>query len=172
MVLTLVGGVSPPVPVFSLLFSASYPQARRSYYLFFNYLFFNYLYVYRFMRRFFVGIYRFMRSGLTGRLSVYAWKTGLDHRDLWINLAAAGDQNTVRSPKNNFQWSGTLERIGRRLEGPREASFAAGKGALCSLPWSSLSPDADDLSAFRELCSGHRTACLLAFASGAGGGTS
>ena len=23
--------------------------------------------------------------------------------DLWINLAAAGDQNTVRSPKNNFQ---------------------------------------------------------------------
>ena len=28
----------------SLLFSASYPQARRSYYLFFNYLFFNYLF--------------------------------------------------------------------------------------------------------------------------------
>ena len=28
----------------SLLFSVSYPQDRRSYYLFFNYLFFNYLY--------------------------------------------------------------------------------------------------------------------------------
>ena len=54
-------------------------------YLFFNYLFFNYLCVYRFMRRFFVRIYRFMRSGLTEHLSVYAWKTGLDHRDLWIN---------------------------------------------------------------------------------------
>ena len=37
----------------------------RSYYLLFNYLLFNYLYVYRFMRRFFVGIYRFMRRGLT-----------------------------------------------------------------------------------------------------------
>ena len=32
------------LPVVSLLFSASYPQGRRSYYLFFNYLFFNYLY--------------------------------------------------------------------------------------------------------------------------------
>ena len=30
----------------SLLFSVSYPQPRRSYYLFFNYLFFNYLYGY------------------------------------------------------------------------------------------------------------------------------
>ena len=38
------GGVSPPLPVVSLLFSVSYPQDRRSYYLFFNYLFFNYLY--------------------------------------------------------------------------------------------------------------------------------
>ena len=85
MVLPFAGGVSPPLPVVCLLFSVSYPQARRSYYLFFNYLFFNYLYIYRFMRRFFVGIYRFMRSWLTGRLSVYAWKTGLDHRDLWIN---------------------------------------------------------------------------------------
>ena len=28
------------------MFSASYPQDRRSYYLFFNYLFFNYLYGY------------------------------------------------------------------------------------------------------------------------------
>ena len=37
------GGVSPPLPVVSLLFPVSYSQARRSYYLFFNYLFFNYL---------------------------------------------------------------------------------------------------------------------------------
>ena len=44
-VLPFAGGVSPPLPVVSLLFSASYPQPdRRSYYLFFNYLFFNYLY--------------------------------------------------------------------------------------------------------------------------------
>ena len=43
LVLPFAGGVSPPLPVVSLLFSASYPQARRSYYLFFNYLFFNYL---------------------------------------------------------------------------------------------------------------------------------
>ena len=42
-VLPFAGGVSPPLPVVSLLFSASYPQDRRSYYLFFNYLFFNYL---------------------------------------------------------------------------------------------------------------------------------
>ena len=38
------GGASPPLSVVSSLFSVSYPQARRSYYLFFNYLFFNYLY--------------------------------------------------------------------------------------------------------------------------------
>ena len=44
LVLPFAGGVSPPLPVVSLLFSASYPQDRRSYYLFFNYLFFNYLY--------------------------------------------------------------------------------------------------------------------------------
>ena len=44
LVLPFAGGVSPPLPVFALLFSASYPQDRRFYYLFFNYLFFNYLY--------------------------------------------------------------------------------------------------------------------------------
>ena len=43
LVLPFAGGVSPPLPVVSLLFSASYPQDRRFYYLFFNYLFFNYL---------------------------------------------------------------------------------------------------------------------------------
>ena len=44
MVLSFVGGVSHPLLVVSLLFSVSYPQDRRSYYLFFNYLFFNYLF--------------------------------------------------------------------------------------------------------------------------------
>ena len=39
MVLPFAGGVSPPLLVVSLLFSASYPQASRSYYLFFNYLY-------------------------------------------------------------------------------------------------------------------------------------
>ena len=33
LILLFAGGVSPPFLVFSLLFSASYPQARRSYYL-------------------------------------------------------------------------------------------------------------------------------------------
>ena len=41
MILPFAGGVSPPLPVVSLLFSASYPQASRSYYLLFNYLFFT-----------------------------------------------------------------------------------------------------------------------------------
>ena len=41
LIFRFAGGVSPPFPVFSLLFSASYPQDRRSYYLFFNYLFFT-----------------------------------------------------------------------------------------------------------------------------------
>ena len=39
MVLSFAGGFSPLLSVVSLLFSVSYPQARRSYYLFFNYLF-------------------------------------------------------------------------------------------------------------------------------------
>ena len=45
MVLPFAGASAPPLSLFSLLFSASYPQVR-SYYLFFNYLFFNYLYGY------------------------------------------------------------------------------------------------------------------------------
>ena len=36
LVLPFAGGVSPPLPVVSLLFSVSYPQVRRSYYLFFT----------------------------------------------------------------------------------------------------------------------------------------
>ena len=43
LVLPFAGGVSPPFPVVSLLFSVSYPQDRRSYYMFFNYMFFNYM---------------------------------------------------------------------------------------------------------------------------------
>ena len=41
LILPFAGGVSPPLPVVSLLFSATYPQASRSYYLLFNYLFFT-----------------------------------------------------------------------------------------------------------------------------------
>ena len=43
LVLPFAGGVSPPLSVVSLLFSASYPQDRRSYYLWFYYLIFDYL---------------------------------------------------------------------------------------------------------------------------------
>ena len=39
LILPLAEGVSPPLPVGFLLFSVSYPQASRSYYLFFNYLY-------------------------------------------------------------------------------------------------------------------------------------
>ena len=41
LVLLFAGGVSPHLPAVSILFSVSYPQHRRSYYLFFNYLFFT-----------------------------------------------------------------------------------------------------------------------------------
>ena len=39
--LPFAGAVCQPHPVVSLLFSVSYSQTRRSYYLFFNYLFFT-----------------------------------------------------------------------------------------------------------------------------------
>ena len=82
------------------LFSVSYPQARRSYYLFFNYLFFNYLYIYRFMRRFFVGIYRFMRSWLTVKEKIKARPLKLDEAlDIAIQTAqglqVAHEKNVV-----------------------------------------------------------------------------
>ena len=78
----------------------SYPQARRSYYLFFNYLFFNYLYIYRFMRRFFVGIYRFMRSWLTVKEKIKARPLKLDEAlDIAIQTAqglqVAHEKNVV-----------------------------------------------------------------------------
>ena len=46
LVLTFWEGRQPLSWVVSLLFSASYPQDRRSYYLFFNYMFFNYMYMF------------------------------------------------------------------------------------------------------------------------------
>ena len=64
MVLPFAGGVSPPLPVVSLLFSVSYPQPSRSYYLFFNYLFFNYLYgcgVCTYLRRRECGVCTYLR---------------------------------------------------------------------------------------------------------------
>ena len=64
LVLPFAGGVSPlRFPVFSFLFSASYPQARRSYYLFFNYLFFNYLYMCRFSAKELDSMCRFSAKG-------------------------------------------------------------------------------------------------------------
>ena len=45
LILLFLEGRQPLSWVFSLLFSASYPQIRRSYYLVFNYLFFNYMYM-------------------------------------------------------------------------------------------------------------------------------
>ena len=38
LVLDFAGASAPPLSLFSLLFSASYPQDRRSYYMFFNYM--------------------------------------------------------------------------------------------------------------------------------------
>ena len=54
-----------------------------------------------------------------------------------------------------FRLSGRFEDLGeprgpKRPTGAVRGASEPGKGALCSLPWSSLSPDADDLSAFRE----------------------
>ena len=84
------GGVSPPLPVVSLLFSASYPQDRRSYYLFFNYLFFNYLYsVTRLVKESGGGCYLFGTKLPFFRLPVWYWKTDSNHRRLWINLTVA-----------------------------------------------------------------------------------
>ena len=63
LVLPFAEGVSPPLPVGSLLFSVSYPQASRSYYLFFNYLFFNYLYMCRFSAKELDSMCRFSAKG-------------------------------------------------------------------------------------------------------------
>ena len=62
-----------------------------------------------------------------------SWKTPPHHWHLWMNLAAAGDQDTVGSPRNDFQRCDTEspnpERKGRwraaeRLDG--EPSGLAG----------------------------------------------
>ena len=48
----------------------------------------------------------------------------------------------------------------------RQGQFWASKGDLCQQGWgSSLNPDADDLTAFRELYPQHRAAGLLPVAS-------
>ena len=38
-----------------------------------------------------------------------SWKTPPHHWHLWINLAAAGDQDTVTSPRSDFQRCGYRE---------------------------------------------------------------
>ena len=87
MVLPFEGGVSPPLPVVSRLFSASYPQDRRSYYLFFNYLYGGSLYAEN------LGGWGFTICGECGGGGVHymAGKTGLNHCHLWIlNYALRG----------------------------------------------------------------------------------
>ena len=92
MVLTFAGGVSPPRPGVSLLFSVSYPQASRSYYLFFNYLFFNYLffnYLYGsslWYKNLGGGLHFGTNLPIRGS-SLWYWKTPSNHRRLWVNLA-------------------------------------------------------------------------------------
>ena len=84
MILPFAGGVSPPFLVFSLLFSASYPQDRCSYYLFFNYLFFNYLYgspVCTYQRA--GGVSRLHVSAGRGGSPVCTWITTSNHTSLW-----------------------------------------------------------------------------------------
>ena len=75
------GGVSPPLLVVSLLFLVSYPQASRSYYLFFNYLFFNYLY---------------------GGGSLSPWKTAPNHCGLWKTSWCGSFQGDTEKPQGRL----------------------------------------------------------------------
>ena len=102
--LPFAGAVCQPHPVVSLLFSVSYPQTRRSYYLFFNYLFFTTCFrVSRMLEELRGGVSRMLEESSGGGYPECSWKTPPHHWHLWINLAAAGDQDTVRSPRNDFQ---------------------------------------------------------------------
>ena len=74
------------------------------------------------------------------------------------------DKTAVGPPGATFSGSGTLDDA-RPAAGPSGAILSQGRGLVPAGPWSSLSPDAHNLSAFRELCLGHRTAWLLAFVS-------
>ena len=62
LVCFLRGALAPPLSVVSLLFSASYPQDRRSYYLFFNYLFFTICMVYLYRRKLLPRVYLYRRK--------------------------------------------------------------------------------------------------------------
>ena len=65
-------------------------------------------------------VLEFARQAL-GDADGYRWrKDGVEHWHLWINLAVVGDQDTVGSPRNDFQRCGDLR--GRpRLAGPSGA---------------------------------------------------
>ena len=73
----------------SFLFLASYPQDRRSYYLFFNYLFFNYLYVLPVWYTNRGVVLPVWYKTTLFRLPVWYWITPSNHRHLWISLTEA-----------------------------------------------------------------------------------
>ena len=83
LVLHFAGGVSPPFPVVSLLFSVSYPQASRSYYLFFTTCSLTTcMGIALGTNIWFLGIALGTRNGCL-RYCVRYWKTVLNHTSLW-----------------------------------------------------------------------------------------
>ena len=75
LVLPFAGGVSPPLPVVSLLFSASYPQIRRSYYLFCTTCSSTTCICWRNGRRIEGECWRNGRRTVSAMLAEWSWKT-------------------------------------------------------------------------------------------------
>ena len=111
----------------------SYPQARRSYYLFFNYLFFNYLSGGVFGTKIWAcgGVFG-TNSGIW-RWGVWYWKTPPDHRHLWINPRAKAPPE---APGALCRASDTGGRDALRLLKPVGALLGPGKGYWEALSWS------------------------------------
>ena len=133
LVLPFAGGVSPPLPVVSLLFSVSYPQPSRSYYLFFNYLFFNYLYggslspIDRLGR----GFTFTDRSAWWGG-SLSPWKTAPNHCGLWKTSWCGSFQGDTEKPQGRLSaaWTPYIY-LPPPLRGrPLEETFEPVKGGL------------------------------------------
>ena len=76
-------GRQPLSRVVSLLFSVSYPQARRSYYLFFNYLFFTTCTCFHFARICGGTCFHFARICGLAVFPLCTWKTVPNHTSLW-----------------------------------------------------------------------------------------
>ena len=119
LILSFAGGVSPPFPVFSLLFSASYPQDRRSYYLFFNYLFFNYMYMFplcTYLRGYMFPLCTYLLA--CGVSALHVENCPESHKPVEISdLRAQSDSR-----------SGEAGRVQDGPPRPSGASLAAGKG--------------------------------------------